>query len=162
MSEIGMCDSLAGYGRYLNYMLGLQRRYGPAQQRIASLIGLPERPVSLEDSLRRDLVSTGTNSVGHSAEKPGDTESLPTGDNRSADWGVAYVMEGSALGGRYLLSSAQKKLPAHATTCYLQQLSDDASHRWPVFVEQLELQESLDFDLAIIAAKEVFQFALTS
>ena len=89
----------------------------------------------------------------------------PLADNEASKWAAAYVLEGSAMGARYMVKAAEKmidSLPSKPTTSvgatYLQTLATDSYVRWPKFVEALN-NTGCDKDLAVESATQVFVVA---
>ena len=87
-------------------------------------------------------------------DAPTDLEDLDI----ASRWAQAYVMEGSAVGGSFMIRSARKKLDTDIGIAFLSQLAEDAKHRWPVFVKALT-ESNIDGDQAVLAARRVFDFA---
>lgn len=155
MGQLRIFDSSDGYRNYLRTMLAMQVNFAHSLKRVEKSSYIAARAFSIEDCILTDLES-----VGFSQQRTTPQRS-ETGDEReatSADWGRSYVIEGSALGGKYLLSAAREKLPTVATMHFLGQLSEDAVHRWPQFVAALDSQTSINLEQATEASVEVFKY----
>ena len=145
------------YAWYLNGMLHLYTECESSLQICEREIGLPARAEPLSNLIRRDLaaldVAAAINSRGeNSKDQPLDSLSP------SEHWGRAYVLEGSAMGGRMMARMAAERLGPPASHQFLKQLSDDAKMRWPLFVKAIN-QLDLDQASAIKSARSVFSLA---
>ena len=67
-------------------------------------------------------------------------------------WASAYVLEGSAMGARYLSRGLDE---SGLSNSYLTKLAEDSYERWPKFVEALE-RADCDVDATVAAAVSVF------
>ncbi len=152
-AQLEMFSSMQGYRDYLACMQAMQIHFGASVHRVAAKSDLPVRTRTIEGCLRADLASDI-----EVIEYPETTRCIATANEpTSEDWGVAYVVEGSALGGRYLMAAASKRLPSSATTHFLRQLAEDAQLRWPRFLCVLE-SATIEWDKATEAALAVFDF----
>lgn len=163
--------------RYRCYLTGMRRLYEICEGSLAWVNQneeLPQRELELLDAIDRDLESL-PNTLQPTPDA-GSAQSLPTAGSISENashpdlatenspavmWGEAYVMEGSAMGGKFMYITAQEALPPSFGRNYLKQLSEDAKTRWRPFVAALESHEFSDADReqAIEAAREVFRKA---
>jgi len=149
--------SRENYAWYLNGMLRLYTECDSSVQVCQRATDLPPRAVPLTTLIRSDLAAlqivtafedSGMELKVHSHES----------FSKAQDWGRAYVLEGSAMGGKMMAKTASQRMGAPATHYYLQQLSSDATHRWPLFCKALN-QFELDQDVAVEAARGVFELA---
>ena len=147
------------YQIFLLLMLNLHQRCGDSVAYAESQARLPPRDVSI-----RNLIISDLQTIGHRRPvSQDDLLSARSVDPKSPEtmWGEAYVMEGSAIGGRMMFRQAEKSLPAEYGRAYLRQLSSDAGERWSVFVKILNSVETrgMDADRIVAAAAEVFDHA---
>ena len=144
---------MQGYRNYLACMQAMQVHFRESLNRVTAKSDLPIRTRTIEGCLRADLVSDFAVRENVDTSRIMVTANEPT----SEDWGIAYVMEGSAMGGRYLMATASEHLPSSATTHFLRQLAEDSQLRWPRFLSALELA-MIEWDKATQAALTVFDF----
>lgn len=149
--------SPSGYAFFLKNMLLIHQRGAASLRWAEEAAALPPRRKCLETLLLEDLESAAaTVNEQHESVAP---------ESVAAKWGEAYVLAGSAVGGSYMYKSAQHVLPADQSTAYLQQLSNDAKERWPMFVQSLTTAgDSFDENeaqAAIAAANCLFEYAFT-
>jgi len=162
MGEVGIFDTAKNYRAFLQCMAAMHREFGAAVEAVANLAGLPRRANVLTECFINDLASTSSQS---GPDTNADWRTLCTPSVRDAhcgvtafDWGCAYAIEGSAVGGSFMQKAAKTKLPAGLEHQYLNQLSTDAKNRWAVFIEQLNQQTALDRDELKRGGIEVFAF----
>ena len=142
-------NSRDGYACYLQGMYWLYQAYAPAYDLASSAAGL--RPVS------------GI----HQANIVADLGRLPLAKPELADSisleqqiAVGYVLEGSAMGARYMIKTVTE---ASFSTSYLELLVEESYQRWPRLVEWLdEVETEADENKAIGFAKQVFETAQQS
>ena len=145
------------YAWYLNGMLQLYEECAQSVQVCEREADLPSREQPLSELIRQDLVALDFKATiedrdERSQVKP--LDSLCTSEH----WGRAYVIEGSAMGGKMMARMAAERLGPPASHQYLQQLSSDATSRWPLFVKAINGVE-LDKEAAIKSACGVFALA---
>lgn len=107
---------------------------------VADLGALGMTPAPLHQGLGAVLARTGVESVGHC---------------QASLWGIAYVLEGSRLGGSVL----KRSLSPHNRAVAAQYLSHGSEKRlWPRFVDALDRTafSSRQFDTAARSASAVF------
>ncbi|OYP29964.1 biliverdin-producing heme oxygenase [Rhodopirellula sp. MGV] len=154
MRGLDLFGSTCHYAAYLSLMRALHVALSGHVNRVAALLELAPND-ELIACLDRDLISAdqlaplidppcelGTNAVSESPD--------------AVDWGTAYVIEGSSMGGVFLYRQAKDKLPEGIGTEFLQQLSENAAKRWPVFTAGLRSAE-VQPEPAIRAAKGTFR-----
>ena len=142
------------YVRYLRAMHGF---HAPLEQMFLGNHALAEAGFDAggrcrkADWMRRDL-----RSVGDCAELRA-CESVPEANTLSSAIGVAYVIEGSTLGGRFILSKlppALAPLRGNATR-YLEGYGGETGARWRAFAALVE-RSPVDLTIAESAACETF------
>ncbi len=121
-----MALSKASYGRFLSASLravsalegGVERTLGPAHHAVREAL------------LRSDLEALGVPAPA----------SCAAADPRSkaAAFGVAYVLEGSALGGVVLAETVRRALGSEVPTAYLRLRGSETAARWRWFLSELE------------------------
>lgn len=152
-ATVGPLDTTAAYRRYL---LGLHGFRGAAEQWL-SHAAMPAafsdwRPTRIADHLEADLVHLGM-ATGR-APAP-----LPIEQSPSAAVGVAYVLEGSALGGRIIAQRALKLgFDVHNGAHHLGAQSHSLGN-WRSFLDLLEHAEPFSLVIAAEAATAAFRAA---
>jgi heme oxygenase len=151
-ATVGPLDTRAAYRRYL---LGLDGFRGAAERWLARAL-LPDafadwQPTRIADHLAADLGDLGV------AARPGaafDLDQTP-----SAAAGVAYVLEGSALGGRIIERQALS-LGFDARNGARHLAAQGATPvNWRGFLDRLERAEPFDLTAAVAAATTAFRAA---
>lgn len=134
LSRVMMTDALTGdaYARYLQAAAVMHRAVEttvfPAVSAVISDTA-DRRKLPL---LERDLRETGA--------QPVDAEPFfDAGYETGAPFnlGIAYVIEGSSLGGRFLLKSVRKTLGETAATAYFDAYGERTGSMWKAFLQQL-------------------------
>lgn len=141
-ARVGPLDSAAAYGRYLR---GIHAFRAPVDRALAEL---PDAPLPITALIEADMAAAGVAALGaRDFDLPGDP---------SARAGIAYVLEGSALGARFLYPRARALGQASG------HLAAQAGDRqaWPAFCARLEAVEPFDAEAAAGAALATFGFAL--
>lgn len=158
MGKLGMFESPEGYGNYLNVMREMYFRFGASLEQIEKSASLPGSYQELIQAIDRDLESIDArrSESGDQAEVFKSGEEAGATTPTSEDWGIAYVLEGSAVGGSFMARGAREKLPENATMDFLSALASNARNRWSVFVEALE-STHLDQDAAVKSALACFE-----
>ncbi len=137
----------AGYRAYLTAMLGAHRHYGEVLDRASTWAHLPPTSHSLRSDLLADL--------GDGLSPPSKPLPFPKpGEGLEETWASAYVIEGSAVGARFIIKQVQKSNLSHGST-FLSHLAEDSFQRWPKFVEALN-GSGCDVDKSVSVAKNVF------
>ena len=139
-------QSRDAYNIYLNAMHGLYTHYGEPLDIASQWNSIPESSDALRNAIVKDL--TGT---------PHPVSQLNKQDSFTEHEIWATVLEGSAMGARYMvkaLANGQAQLPHH----YLTKLAEDSYDRWPKFVSGLESAE-INVDETSDAALKIFQNA---
>ncbi|PZQ47304.1 MAG: hypothetical protein DI556_17685 [Rhodovulum sulfidophilum] len=141
---------LRGYGRYLR---GTRRFRHAVEQGLGGDEGW--RPTRLADLAAADLADLGI------AEEAPDLAPGRRPD-ASAAWGVFYVLEGSALGARFLLgrATALGLGPEHGARHLHAQTAERG--RWARFVERLDTDPGIDPEAARAGARAAFELALAA
>ncbi len=151
-ATVGPLDTRAAYRRYL---LGLDGFRGAAERWLAQA-PMPDgfadwRPTRITDHLAADLTDLGVDA------RPG-TE-LDFDETPSAAAGVAYVLEGSALGGRIIERQALSLgFDARNGARHLAAQGNSLVN-WRGFLDRLERAEPFDLTTAAEAATMAFRAA---
>ncbi len=149
--------------RYRVYLSAMDQLYDVFAEDIDSAseaAGLPCSVLSLRSAIRVDLDGNILESAAVERDK------LTSDDLKkvsSHQWAVGYVMEGSAMGARYMAKMAKvlvEKSDEKIGNSYLDKLAADSYERWPAFVEKLN-QAQCDDEFAVAAASSVFETAVT-
>lgn len=148
-AAVGPLADAAAYHRYLR---GLHAFRTTAE---AQLVGAAWRPVPLVAFLEADMADLGV-----AARRP---VRLGTGaGDPSTELGLAYVLEGSALGARLLWRDAQALgFGAGFGARHLAEQTADKA-RWPAFCAALESAPDYDGATATAAATRAFEAALSA
>ncbi|WP_161604461.1 biliverdin-producing heme oxygenase [Roseiconus nitratireducens] len=161
---MGRYDLFGDPSQYAAYLRGMRRLHLHCREsvrRVSAELNLPPSTDRILRAIEDDLAS-----IHAPLADRGPDSAPPDAANSSArceaidaaDWGRAYVIEGSAMGGSFMVRSAKDQLPPGSGTQFLQQLSHDAKNRWPVVAQGLADFRG-DIDSAVQAAKETFQYA---
>lgn len=173
VANMHVFDSERTYHAYLAGMYQLYAIYGDAVDHASQLAGLTPSVSSLMDAIASDC---GTTKECMDAKYSSTNASSKLLED-AACWAVGYVLEGSAMGARYMVKSAEKltnrisengeststdlrATDSENSTRYLKTLSADSYDRWPKFVEALnDASPDCDEEAAVAAAKQVFDTA---
>lgn len=151
-----MFESAEGYQNYLKCMQIMHLQNLDSVTRIEAAAELPRFQPPLLHAIEQDLESVcgraNANDHRNSVDPLKVSSVLSPSDT---DWGRAYVVEGSAMGGRYMQRIAAEKLSSQFTSRYLESLSWSAAKRWPKFIEAIEAQNIDDAEV-VHAAIHVF------
>ena len=157
VGQMKIFDSAENYRAFL---LGMNRLY----QTFGSAVDWASTKVSIAPSVSK-LIGAIQLDGGFTERELQWSDDVRLADNEASQWAAAYVLEGSAMGARYMVKAAEKmieSLPSNPTTpvgaTYLQTLATDSYVRWPKFVEALN-NTSCDKDLAVESATQVFVVA---
>ena len=152
IAEMDVFSSPNKYRLYLNGMHFLYQAYGQFVDQASVAAGLDPAVSNLLAAIECD--------VGDSTIDQRHDSRIAKSD--ATTWAVGYVLEGSAMGARYMVKAARSLNEQHPETfigCdYLETLSTDSYHRWPKYVDSLN-QIQCDPAIAVSAANEVFDFA---
>lgn len=143
---VGALDPFSNPQSYKLYLLSMYRlyeRYADPLDRSSGLANLSLTSAELKACLVKDI---GT--VPEKFLVPRREWSL------AQTWGAGYVLEGSAMGARYIVQQLDPDMPSS----YLSRLANDSHQRWPKFIESLD-EAGCDVNETVLAAKEVFDFA---
>ncbi len=131
------------YKLYLVCMYRLYERYADPLDRSSKLAGLSRASEELRARIAED--------VGFLPE----AMIIPEREWTLAQvWASGYVLEGSAMGARYIVQQIDQSFSSN----YLTRLASDSQQRWPAFVESLE-DAPCDVGETVAAAREVFKAA---
>ena len=154
VGQMKIFDSAESYRAFLMGMNRLYQTYGAELDWAAAQVGIPPSVSKLTEAIQQD----GTFSQCELQWNQRD----PLPNNQASKWAAAYVLEGSAMGARYMVKAAQKMietLPSQSTkpisATYLQTLAKDSYDRWPKFIAALN-SANCDTDLAVESATQVF------
>ncbi|MFT3698080.1 MAG: biliverdin-producing heme oxygenase [Kofleriaceae bacterium] len=130
----------ATYARYLQRMYG----FHAACERAFS--------IPFEGRYKSDAIAADLAELGVAAEP---LAVVPDMRSRSYELGCAYVIEGSTLGGRFILA----KMPKQRATRFLDGYGDATGRMWKEFCALLETAD--DLDEAIAGARDTFAALIT-
>jgi len=150
MSSHADVTTVDGYSRFLATMNCTIAYFAASLDASAALASIDRRSAALAVALTHDLDALGA----PMAQPP--EPALPSSDALSA--GIGYALEGSAVGGGFLMRRVTASLPS-APTAYLSALTTNRANRWAQYCEWLDRAgPSLDVDQAIQGAHGVFAF----
>jgi heme oxygenase len=156
--HVHILDPDARRSEYVRYLRAMHGFHAPLEQMFLGHSELAEAGFDAEgrcrkaDWMRRDLRSVGDDANLRACE------SVPEANTLSSAIGVAYVIEGSTLGGRFILS----KLPAAlaplrgSATRYLEGYGSDTGARWRAFANLVD-KSAIDASAVEAAACETFE-----
>lgn len=157
-ARVGAFGDLAAYRRYVAGIAAFRRGVEAALAGIA----LPEslkgwRPQMIAGELASDSRALSLGQLeAPSEEIAAVRETLFVTPGDSALFGMLYVLEGSALGARFLLRrAAELGLNAQNGAAHLAAQAGNING-WPTFIVALEKAETFDEDAAARAANETF------
>ena len=150
VSEGDPFHSLAGYSKYLISFHQLHSVFAEDVQQIEALASIPSRSPSLCELIEGDLEELDCQPAPSSIR-------ASTAENNSESWGRVYVLEGSALGGKHVLSRIEENLDQPPTR-FLKQVASDTKNRWVKFSKELS-DADIDPEVAAQAAIAAFQTA---
>lgn len=143
------------YRVYLSSMHQLYAIYGTSVDWASEVAGLACSVGDLQSAIEFDLNGK------LNAPAPLDSILCAPFQDDSEKWAVGYVMEGSAMGARYMAKQAksiQDDQDGPIDNTYLEKLAADSYERWPKFVKALN-DSACDSVIAIEAATTVFETA---
>lgn len=166
-----------GLERYLQSMRRVHEEFRPELARIGNCIGLEDHSETIDDAIQADLAWLTSRSSRLRA-RPG-----PVAEPRKAvaepakavaepwnavaePWragspgealGALYVLEGSGLGARVLLSQLRRSALAGAPLAYLEHLAAGIEHRWPAVVTALDSVDDAAASSVLAGAKHAFR-----
>ena len=157
VGQMKIFDSAENYRAFL---LGMNRLY----QTFGSAVDWASAKVSIAPSVSK-LIGAIQLDGGFTERELQWNDDVRLADDEASQWAAAYVLEGSAMGARYMVKAAEKmieSLPCQPTTpttpisaTYLQTLARDSYERWPKFIEALN-NADCDKDRAVESATQVF------
>ncbi|MFK7769640.1 MAG: biliverdin-producing heme oxygenase [Mariniblastus sp.] len=147
-------SSATRYSVFLSAMHQLYSIYGADVDWASQAAGLACSVSDLKSAIEFDLNGE--------LNSPASLDSISDDSLReSRQWAVGYVMEGSAMGARYMAtqaSSIRDDQGQQMGNTYLEKLAADSYQRWPKFVEALN-DAQCDTAIAIESANAVFETA---
>ena len=159
---VGSLEPFSSAHRYRIYLSAMDQLYDIYAKDIdaaAEAAGIPCSVQCLRSAIRFDVDGNLLKSA------PVERSALANNDLQinSRKWAVGYVMEGSAMGARYMSKMAKElveKSDERIGNTYLDKLAADSYERWPTFVERLN-EAQCDDEFAVVAAGSVFETAVT-
>lgn len=146
---VRILDADARIDDYRRYLVAMHGYVAPLEQRLVDTLG-SERCTKAAWALH-DLAALGETTI---LPRCND---LPRVDDLARALGCGYVLEGSTLGGRYILAKLPPALRAlrGRATRYLEGYGSATGDRWKSFGALLE-SSAIDADIACDAACETF------
>ena len=163
VGQMNIFDSTKKYCAFLIGMYRLYQAFGSEVDWAADQIGIAPSVYKLVSAIQSDG-SFSADELRWTGPVNG-LDARGRADDAATKWGGAYVLEGSAIGARYMVKAAGKMIaaleaestPAIGST-YLQTLASDSYERWPKFVAALN-QAECDPAVAVESATQVFVVA---
>jgi heme oxygenase len=153
-------QTLADYRRWLIRFLGL---YGPLEARLSTFSQWSDWGICIEDvghsaSLRRDIRALGTNVQDIPQATPSALPSIQTFSNA---FGALYVLEGSKLGGKFILRDLADRLgPAiEGASAFFTGHGEKSGLSWNAFRQSLDaylIRYPLEFPEVAAGAESTF------
>ena len=151
--------------RYRVFLLGMNRLYqafGNEVDWASTQIGVSPSSEKLVSNIQTDGAFTSEELKWNDEKSRERLAGLSIVDNEACNLGVAYVLEGSAMGARFMVKAAEKMIELNSSktakpmgATYLQTLAQDSYDRWPKFVEALNSADC-NADVAVESADQVF------
>ena len=151
--------------KYRVFLLGMNRLYqafGNELDWTSAKIKVFPSSAKLVGNIKSDGAFTTEELQWNDTKSHDQLANLAIADDVACKWGVAYVLEGSAMGARYMVKSAEKLVASHNLkmadsigATYLQTLAEESYVRWPKFTEALN-QVECDSSVAVKSAEQVF------
>lgn len=144
------------YARYLTKMFGF---HAPLELAFARHAGLEAAGFAAAQRAKRGWIAHDLAALGVESSPPLCAQLPDLGDVLRAT-GVAYVIEGSTLGGRFILTKMRPRfghLMGRATR-FLEGYRDDTGTRWKQFAALAEriLYDDAAIDRAVLGARDTF------
>lgn len=147
----------ATYARYLTKMFGF---HAPLELAFARHAGLEAAGFAAKQRVKRGWIEHDLAALGVSGSPPLCTELPDLGDVTRAI-GIAYVMEGSMLGGRFILAKMRGRFEhlIGRATRFLEGYRDQTGARWKQFgaIADRMLYDDAATDRAITGARDTFR-----
>jgi heme oxygenase len=157
---VRILDEDAGPADYHRYLVAMHGYHAPLERGLGAHAGL--LAVGFEAPLRqkRALIERDLARLGDPRSAWPECPRLPALGSLARATGVAYVLEGSTLGGRYILAKLPPALAAlrgHATA-FLEGYGDETGARWRAFGEVVAraIGSPADEDEAVAGACDAF------
>lgn len=152
LDELVMQDrlsTLASYQLYLWRMRKLYAYFADQVDLVAVECGMVPKVPQILTLISADLDSscglwmldepaTLLRGLATAFETPDEKAIAKDSDSLSAAVGMAYTLEGSALGATHILKAVQREPHLASHTQFLNEVSQDAKSRWPHFVRALD------------------------
>jgi len=150
MAERAGVETVAGYVRFLEVMRSTTARFSRVVDTSMTLAGASARSDRLIDAMDADLLVLGR-------QPPDPTPAAdPGAPPTTYGLGVAYAMEGSALGAAVIARNVH--VAAHPAMSYLTMVQADRPDRWPALLRALgDIREPADFSELVSGAAAVFE-----
>jgi heme oxygenase len=137
----------AGLPAYIAHLQMLSAWLRPIEAWSSQFTDGPQQRGLLPAADRLALIDADMRSAGAVAPPTQDGASWPDGASAAYRWGVAYVVEGSQLGGAVLYKRLAGRLAPHPLA-YLKPGADGPGPRWRAFMAALREQVRSETELA--------------
>ena len=162
VGEMRVFDSVTKYRVFLLGMNRLYQVFGSELDWASEQIGVPPSTAKLVSSIQSDGSFTSNELKWNDENSRQQLSHYGLSDDEACKWGAAYVLEGSAMGARYMVKAAEKLIESQSSEAadsisatYLQTLANESYERWPKFVEELNAADC-DTSVAVQSAEQVF------
>lgn len=156
--HVRILDANASRSEYVRYLRAMHGFHAPLERMFRGHSDLAEAGFDAEGRCRKaDWMRSDLRSIGDCADLRA-CKAVPDASCLSSAIGIAYVIEGSTLGGRFILSKlppALAPLRGHATR-YLEGYGGETGARWRAFASLVD-QSAVEVSVAEAAACETFE-----
>lgn len=150
------CATPSRYLRLLEVFLGF---FEPLEAALQKIPGWEERGFHWGTRAKAPMLHEDLRALGHSTEEvaalPRCTD-LPHADNLAEAFGCAYVLEGSTLGGRYIMAVLEKSAIPQEARHYFASYGEHVPARWREFCAMLAPFPAADAGAMAAAALKTF------
>lgn len=158
-SHVRILDADATVDDYLDYLDGMRGIHEPVEAMFAVHQGLLRAGFAPATRRKVPMLERDLRALGGSPREPMRCD-VPAGGSLSRALGIAYVIEGSTLGGRFILAklpASLQPLVGHATS-FLEGYRSETGPRWRAFaaIVEREITTVAEEDAAVAAAIEMF------
>lgn len=153
-----LAQSDAGLPAYVAHLQMLDGWLRPIQVWLAHFADGPQQPGLLPAVDRLALIESDLRLAGAGAGSATDSAPWPPHASAAYRWGVAYVVEGSQLGGAVLYKRLAERLAPHPLA-YLKPGEEGPGPRWRVFMAALREQVQSEHDIRDACAGAQAAFA---
>lgn len=157
---VRILDEDATPADYHRYLVAMHGYHAPLERGLGAHPGLAAAGFEAPGRRKRALIERDLASLGDPRSSWPECPQLPELGSLARATGAAYVLEGSTLGGRYILAKLPPALAAlrGRATAFLEGYGDETGARWRAFGEVVAraIGSPADEDEAVLGACETF------